>query len=55
MAVEEKLKKLGLSLPPPAEPSFQYVPVTIHAGVAYVSGQLPKCPSGEFLNQVNQL
>ena len=42
MLVEEKLKKLGLSLPPPAEPSFQYVPVTIHAGVAYVSGQLPK-------------
>ena len=42
VAVEEKLKKLGLSLPPPAEPSYQYVPVTIHAGVAYVSGQLPK-------------
>ena len=42
MVVEEKLKELGLSLPPPAEPSFQYVPVTIHAGVAYVSGQLPK-------------
>lgn len=42
MVVEEKLKELGLSLPPPAAPSFQYVPVTIHAGVAYVSGQLPK-------------
>ena len=42
MVVEEKLKELGLSLPPPAEPSFQYVPVTIDAGVAYVSGQLPK-------------
>jgi enamine deaminase RidA (YjgF/YER057c/UK114 family) len=42
VVVEEKLKELGLSLPPPAEPSFQYVPVTIHAGVAYVSGQLPK-------------
>jgi len=42
MLVEEKLKQLGLLLPPPAEPSFQYVPVTVHAGVAYVSGQLPK-------------
>ena len=42
MLVEEQLKKLGLSLPPPAEPTFQYVPVTVHNGVAYVSGQLPK-------------
>lgn len=42
MLVEEQLKKLGLSLPPPAEPMFQYVPVTVHNGVAYVSGQLPK-------------
>jgi len=42
MGVEEKLEKLGLSLPPAAEPSFQYVPVTVHAGVAYVSGQLPR-------------
>jgi enamine deaminase RidA (YjgF/YER057c/UK114 family) len=40
--VEDKLKELGLILPPPATPAFQYVPVTVHAGVAYVSGQLPK-------------
>lgn len=33
---------LGLELPEPAKPSFNYVPVTVHAGVAYVSGQLPK-------------
>jgi len=42
MPVEEQLKKLGLSLPPPAEPTFQYAPVIVHNGVAYVSGQLPK-------------
>ena len=42
MQVEQKLTKLGLSLPPPAEPAFQYVPVTIHAGICYVSGQLPR-------------
>jgi len=42
MLVEEKLAKMGLLLPPPAKPAFQYVPVTIHAGVAYVSGQLPR-------------
>ena len=40
--IEERLAQLGLTLPEPAQPSFNYVPVTTHAGVAYVSGQLPK-------------
>jgi enamine deaminase RidA (YjgF/YER057c/UK114 family) len=40
--VEENLKAAGLVLPVPATPTFQYIPVTVHAGVAYVSGQLPK-------------
>ena len=40
--IKRKLSEIGLTLPPPAEPTFQYVPVTVHAGVAYVSGQLPK-------------
>ena len=39
---EERLAELGLELPEAAEPSFNYVPVTLHNGVAYVSGQLPK-------------
>ena len=39
---EQKLTELGLELPEAAEPSFSYVPVTIHNGVAYVSGQMPK-------------
>ena len=39
---EERLAELGLELPEAAEPSFSYVPVTVHNGVAYVSGQLPK-------------
>jgi enamine deaminase RidA (YjgF/YER057c/UK114 family) len=38
----ERLAHLGLLLPEPAAPSFDYVPVTEHAGVLYVSGQLPK-------------
>ena len=38
----ERLAGLGLTLPEPASPSFDYVPVTAHAGVLYVSGQLPK-------------
>lgn len=40
--IEEKLTALGLALPPPAEPAFNYVPVAVHCGTAYVSGQLPK-------------
>lgn len=39
---EQKLTELGLILPTAAAPSFNYVPVTVHNGVAYVSGQLPK-------------
>lgn len=40
--IEQRLAQLGLKLPQPAKPSFNYVPVTTHAGVAHVSGQLPK-------------
>lgn len=40
--IEQRLAELGLVLPEAAQPSFSYVPVTIHRGVAYVSGQLPK-------------
>ncbi|WP_212524123.1 RidA family protein [Actibacterium sp. MT2.3-13A] len=40
--LEETLKTMGFELPEPAKPSFQYVPVTVHNGVAYVSGQMPK-------------
>lgn len=40
--LEEKLKSLGYTLPEAAAPSFQYVPVTLHNGVAYVSGQMPR-------------
>ena len=40
--VEERLKTLGIQLPEAASPSFNYVAVTLHRGVAYVAGQLPK-------------
>lgn len=40
--LEDRLKSMGLALPEAAQPAFQYVPVTVHNGVAYVSGQLPK-------------
>jgi enamine deaminase RidA (YjgF/YER057c/UK114 family) len=40
--IDERLAELGISLPDAASPSFNYVPVTSHEGVAYVAGQLPK-------------
>ncbi len=40
--IAERLKSLGLTLPTAAQPTFNYTPVTLHRGVAYVSGQLPK-------------
>ena len=40
--IERRLQELGVTLPEAAAPSFNYVPVTLHQGVAYVSGQMPK-------------
>lgn len=40
--IEQRLAARGLVLPEAASPSFNYVPVTLHGGVAYVAGQLPK-------------
>lgn len=45
---EERLKEAGLTLPDAATPAFNYVSLTIHRGIAYVSGQLPKV-DGELL------
>jgi len=39
---ELRLAKLGIVLPTAAVPSFNYVPVVLHAGTAWVAGQLPK-------------
>ncbi len=40
--IAQRLTQLGLVLPAPAAPSFNYVPVVLHQGIAYVSGQVPK-------------
>ncbi|MBL0934602.1 MAG: RidA family protein [Rhizobiaceae bacterium] len=40
--IADRLAELGLTLPQAADPSFNYLPVTLHNGVAYVSGQMPK-------------
>lgn len=40
--ITDRLKELGIVLPIAAVPAFQYVPVTIHERLAFVSGQLPR-------------
>jgi enamine deaminase RidA (YjgF/YER057c/UK114 family) len=45
--MEKKLAELGIVLPAAPTPAFQYVPVTIHERMAFVSGQLPR--QGESL------
>lgn len=38
---ESRLADLNIVLPPAAVPKFSYVPVVVHGGLAWVSGQLP--------------
>lgn len=45
MSIRDTLRALGLDLPQTPSPKGDYVPVTIHGGVAYVSGQV--CRVGE--------
>jgi enamine deaminase RidA (YjgF/YER057c/UK114 family) len=40
--IERRLEALGLELPEAVAPLYSYVPVMIHRGVAYVSGQVPR-------------
>jgi enamine deaminase RidA (YjgF/YER057c/UK114 family) len=44
--IEDKLASLGLTLPDPAAPLYHYIPVAVHAGLAYLSGQLPRIEGG---------
>ena len=41
MSYTARLAELGITLPKAAAPVASYVPVVVHAGMAYVSGQLP--------------
>ncbi|MGP8072009.1 MAG: RidA family protein [Thermoplasmata archaeon] len=42
----ERLRALGLVLPPPPTPKGTYVPVAVHGGFAFVSGQIVTDESG---------
>lgn len=39
--MRRRLALLGIRLPEVKAPAFQYVPVVVYGGIAYVSGQLP--------------
>jgi enamine deaminase RidA (YjgF/YER057c/UK114 family) len=41
MSYTARLAELGITLPKAAAPVASYVPVVVHGGMAYVSGQLP--------------
>ncbi len=40
MTIAARLAELGITLPKPAAPVASYVPVVVHGGMAYVSGQI---------------
>ncbi len=42
MDIEGNLRRLGLQLPEPVPPAFQYVAVVVEDGLAWVSGQIPR-------------
>lgn len=40
--IDQRLQELGIQLPEATAPLFHYVPVMLHQGVAYISGQVPR-------------
>ncbi len=48
MSHEARLARLGLVLPPVTPPAFDYVPAVAHAGLVWVSGQLPRAADGSL-------
>lgn len=54
MSIREKLLALGLELPATPTPRGDYVPVTVHAGVAYVSGQVCRVGDGVISGPVTE-
>jgi len=49
MSIETRLQELGITLPQAAAPVASYVPVVIHNGLAFVSGQV-SILDGERIN-----
>lgn len=49
MSIEDRLKELGLELPPAAAPKGLYRPAVIVGGLLYTSGHLPTRPDGSLV------
>jgi enamine deaminase RidA (YjgF/YER057c/UK114 family) len=49
MTVEQRIRELGLVLPPPAEPKGLYKPVVVVGDLAYTSGHLPIDATGKLI------
>lgn len=41
MSITARLRELGIALPPPRTPEFNFVPVTEHNGILYLAGHGP--------------
>jgi len=53
--IEERLKKLGIELPPAPEPAANYVPSMISGNLVFVSGQVPITPGGlKFVGKIGR-
>ena len=51
MAVEEKLKEMGLELSEPNPPVANFVSAVRTGNLLYVAGHIPRMPDGSVLNQ----
>jgi enamine deaminase RidA (YjgF/YER057c/UK114 family) len=48
-SIDGRLQQLGMALPDPIAPAYQYVPVVVHDGLAWVSGQIPRAGSAVLM------
>lgn len=53
--IEERLKMLGIELPPTPKPAANYIPSVISGKLVFVSGQVPITPDGlKFVGKVGR-
>ena len=48
MSIEEKLKELGIELPPAPAPAANYVPFVQEGNLLFIAGQVPFGPDGKL-------
>lgn len=53
--IEQRLKELGIELPPAPGPAANYVPSMISGNLVFVSGQVPRTPDGiKFVGKIGR-